>query len=119
MNRLKIVLEGFFPRVDADAEVIRQRHTGLQEFGLAFEADPAVTRHLSEFLRRQLPAILKRSSGDAPDSAIATASAEASTTTNHLAILFNGWCLQCVTMSRPFAGRDSAMAGTRNRAEQT
>ncbi|CAN5652076.1 Hsp70 family protein [soil metagenome] len=47
------LLEGFFPSVARDAMPARQRRTGLQEIGLPYAADPAVTRHLARFLTRQ------------------------------------------------------------------
>ena len=37
------ILDGFFPRVSRDAEPTRSR-SGLQEFGLPYAADPAVTK---------------------------------------------------------------------------
>ena len=43
------LVEGFFPRVAADAAPVRG-DAGLQEFGLPFAADPAITRHLAQFL---------------------------------------------------------------------
>ena len=46
----EIALDGFFPDVAADASPAVARG-GLQEFGLPFVADPAVTRHLAAFLR--------------------------------------------------------------------
>jgi hypothetical protein len=45
-----LVLDGFFPRVEADAAPGRSR-SALMEFGLPYAADPAVTRHLAAFLR--------------------------------------------------------------------
>ena len=49
---LDTVLEsGFFPLVAKDAPLARGR-SGLQEFGLPYAADPAVTRHLASFLAR-------------------------------------------------------------------
>lgn len=45
----EMVLEGFFPRVDADARPQRLR-AGIVEFGLSYAADPAITRHLAAFL---------------------------------------------------------------------
>ena len=49
---LDTVLEGgFFPLVAADAPLARGRG-GLQEFGLPYAADPAITRHLASFLAR-------------------------------------------------------------------
>jgi len=44
-----LLLDGFFPAV-ALSDRLRARQSGFQEFGLPFAADPAVTRHLAEFL---------------------------------------------------------------------
>lgn len=46
-----ILFNGFFPLVARDAPLVRGR-SGLQEFGLPYAADPAVTRHLAAFLVR-------------------------------------------------------------------
>ncbi|MBL0219728.1 MAG: hsp70 family protein [Myxococcales bacterium] len=46
-----VLFEGFFPLVGKDAPLARGRG-GLQEFGLPYAADPAVTRHLATFLNR-------------------------------------------------------------------
>jgi molecular chaperone DnaK (HSP70) len=46
-----ILFDGFFPLVGKDAQLARGR-SGLQEFGLPYAADPAVTRHLAVFLQR-------------------------------------------------------------------
>jgi len=48
----KILEEGFFPDTPADAEPRRQRAVGLQELGLPYAADPAVTKHLASFITR-------------------------------------------------------------------
>lgn len=45
------ILDGFFPRVPASAEPSRTR-SGLQEFGLPYAADAAVTRYIAAFLRQ-------------------------------------------------------------------
>jgi hypothetical protein len=50
----RIVVDGFFPMVTRDARPER-RAAALQEFGLSYAADPAVTRHLAAFLARHLP----------------------------------------------------------------
>jgi hypothetical protein len=47
------LLDGFFPSVASDAMPARARRVGLQEIGLPYAADPAVTRHLARFLRTQ------------------------------------------------------------------
>ncbi len=48
----RILVDGFFPEVDADARPQRDRRTGLTEMGLAYAADPRLTAHLAEFLAR-------------------------------------------------------------------
>lgn len=48
------ILDGFFPFVPRDAEPGRAARTGLQEMGLPYVHDAAITRHLAAFLRRQL-----------------------------------------------------------------
>ncbi|MGO9464159.1 MAG: Hsp70 family protein [Isosphaeraceae bacterium] len=48
----EIALDGFFPRVPRGAQPERGAKLGLQEFGLPFVADPAVLKHLSQFLKR-------------------------------------------------------------------
>lgn len=50
----KILFEGFFPQVEVDAEPQRGARVGLHEMGLPYVSDPAITRHLAEFLRRHL-----------------------------------------------------------------
>jgi molecular chaperone DnaK (HSP70) len=45
------LFDGFFPLVAA-GELPRRVRGGLQEFGLPYAADPAVTRHLAAFLAR-------------------------------------------------------------------
>ena len=46
-----VLFDGFFPLVVKDAPLARGRG-GLQEFGLPYATDPAVTRHLATFLNR-------------------------------------------------------------------
>jgi hypothetical protein len=49
----RVLGEGFFPRVSSTAMPQRQRRMGLQEIGLPYAADAAVTKHLARFLRQQ------------------------------------------------------------------
>jgi Hsp70 protein len=51
-----VLLDGFFPVVGRDEMPARQRRVGLQELGLPYAADPAITRHLARFLSRQASA---------------------------------------------------------------
>ena len=46
-----LVLDGFFPRTDPGEEPQKTARIALQELGLPYAQDPAVTRHLSSFLR--------------------------------------------------------------------
>jgi molecular chaperone DnaK (HSP70) len=48
----RLVLDGFFPFVDRAARSQRRRATGLRELGLPYAHDPAITRHLAEFITR-------------------------------------------------------------------
>jgi hypothetical protein len=48
-----VLVDGFFPIVGPDEMPAGRRHAGLQELGLPYAADPAVTRHLARFLARQ------------------------------------------------------------------
>lgn len=59
-----IVLDGFFPVLEATAPVSRREKAGMMEFGLPYEPEPAVTRHLGWFLekhRRDVQEALGRS----------------------------------------------------------
>ena len=48
----KVLVDGFFPECPADAEPRRQRTVGLQELGLPYASDPAISKHLAHFLHR-------------------------------------------------------------------
>jgi molecular chaperone DnaK (HSP70) len=49
----QVIEEGFFPFCEPESRPQTGPRTGIQETGLAYEADPAVTRHLAQFLSRQ------------------------------------------------------------------
>ena len=51
----QVIFEGFFPRTPRDAMPARGARTGLHEMGLPYVSDPAITRHLAEFLSRHTP----------------------------------------------------------------
>ncbi len=48
----KSLTDGFFPLVKNGEMPLARRSVGIQEFGLAYESDPAISRHLARFLRR-------------------------------------------------------------------
>jgi molecular chaperone DnaK (HSP70) len=56
----KVLLEGFFPDCPPDAAAKKQRAVGLQELGLPYAADPAITRHLAEFIHRNAEVLAER-----------------------------------------------------------
>jgi len=56
----RVILDGFFPECGRDAEPVRQRTTGLQELGLPYAADAAVTKHLAAFVTRQAEHLANR-----------------------------------------------------------
>ena len=47
-----MLVDGFLPKVGADARAEKRRAGGLREMGLPYAHDPAITRHLAEFLGR-------------------------------------------------------------------
>ena len=47
------VLDGFFPLCEISDSPLKSRKLGLQEAGLSYESDPAVTRHLAKFIYQQ------------------------------------------------------------------
>jgi hypothetical protein len=49
----KVLGEGFVQAVPSTEMPAQQRRVGLQELGLPYAADPAITRHLARFLRQQ------------------------------------------------------------------
>jgi len=49
----RVLGEGFLPSVGSGEMPAAQRRVGLQELGLPYAADPAITRHMARFLRQQ------------------------------------------------------------------
>jgi hypothetical protein len=47
-----MLVDGFFPEVPADVRAERRRAGGLREMGLPYAHDPAITRHLAEFVAK-------------------------------------------------------------------
>jgi molecular chaperone DnaK (HSP70) len=51
-DAVRQLVDGFFPMCSADDRPNKRRPAGLRELGLHYAADPAVTKHLAEFLDR-------------------------------------------------------------------
>ena len=49
----RVLSDGFLPPVGSSEMPERHRRAGLQEIGLPYAADPAISRHLARFLRQQ------------------------------------------------------------------
>lgn len=88
------LLDGFLPLSAADDLPARERRTGLRELGLPYASEPAITRHLAEFLTRSFDAEGSASTDQAdgaqevtPDSALRTPH---SRMIRPDAVLFNG-----------------------------
>lgn len=76
----KVLVEGFFPHSPLDVQPQRQRAIGLQEIGLPYAADPAVSKHLAAFLSRNLEVLQQKATGKRGKKK----------TTQPAAVLFNG-----------------------------
>ena len=46
----QVVLDGFFPKCSLDDTPAKSSAAGMKEFGLLYEADPGITRHLAQFI---------------------------------------------------------------------
>jgi hypothetical protein len=81
----RVILDGFFPRVEASARPQAAARTGLTTIGLPYASDAGVTRHLAAFLSR---ANSSHSSSHAPDKSFV----------HPTAVLFNGGVTQSATV---------------------
>ncbi len=52
----QLVVDGFFPNVEP-TDSARQGRSGIVEFGLPYARDPAITRHIADFLRQHATAV--------------------------------------------------------------
>jgi hypothetical protein len=53
----RVLTEGFLPQVGSSDMPAVQRRVGVQELGLPYAADAAMTRHLARFLRQQASSV--------------------------------------------------------------
>jgi molecular chaperone DnaK (HSP70) len=88
----QIILEGFFPQVDATARPAVRTRVGLTQLGLPYAQDAGVTRHLAAFLGRQVQALAELEGfGAAPAGA---------TFLHPTAVLFNGGVFKSPLLSQ-------------------
>lgn len=50
-----VILEGFFPEIGFEGSITSASSAGLAEWGLPYEKEPAVTRHMADFLKNHMP----------------------------------------------------------------
>lgn len=90
-----ILLQGFFPIGEATDFPEKKTQVGVREMGLPYEQDPAVTRHLAEFLGKQMgqqdeqPLSQEQAEEDAPTHV---------STRYPAAVLFNGGVMKAASM---------------------
>jgi len=76
-----ILVQGFFPLVEATEFPQRKAQVGIREMGLAYESDPAISRHLAHFLSQHV-------GGDPAEGGVAYPSA----------VLFNGGVMKAASL---------------------
>jgi hypothetical protein len=89
----KVLMEGFLPDCPPDAEPLRQKAVGLQELGLSYAADPAITKHLAQFLHRHAGALAEKLPGKGKKKA----------TSGPTKVLFNGGVLKAEVLRNRIA----------------
>jgi molecular chaperone DnaK (HSP70) len=86
---VELLTSGFLPLTSPEEMPARSRSAGLREVGLPYAGDPAITRHLAEFLRKAATAA--KASGVSMGSSLMRPDA----------ILFNGgFCIPQITRQR-------------------
>jgi hypothetical protein len=83
-----ILTDGYFPLTGADDLPAPRKSVGLQEYGLEYATEPAVSRHLARFLKRALENV--RSDAELAAKVGAGAAAESGSLLRPTAVLFNG-----------------------------
>jgi molecular chaperone DnaK (HSP70) len=86
----RLILDGFFPSCSAGEVPRRAARMALQELGLPYAQDAAITRHLSAFLGQHAPAGFAALAESAPTNALPRPDA----------ILFNGGVFNAPQISR-------------------
>jgi hypothetical protein len=88
-----VLVDGFFPHCEADAEPVKQRAIGFQELGLPYAADPAISKHLACFHRQNAEIIVQRSPAR-------KGKRNAGARTQPSAVLFNGGVFKAEALRR-------------------
>ncbi len=81
----RVLVDGFLPKVGADARPVSRPRSGLRSAGLPYAQDAGITRHLAAFLGRQLNATDELADIEVPEQA---------SFLHPTAVLFNGGVLK-------------------------
>jgi molecular chaperone DnaK (HSP70) len=118
-EQIEQVLEGFVPRVPSSEMPRGGRRAALQEMGLPYAQDPAITRHLAKFLRQQIEGARTGPSGLASPTHILFNGGVmyAPFVRERLLEVLNGWLSEeGFSPIRPLAGEDLMHAVSRGAA---
>ena len=86
------LVDGFFPRCGLGDRPQAQRRSALQEIGLPYASDPAVTRHLAHFLNRQRDAVESHAASARPTAVLFNGGVmRATALRERLVDVINGW----------------------------
>ena len=96
-----LILDGFFPAVDAAARPVSRVRAGLAQLGLPYAQDAAVTRHLAAFLGRQLGAVAELEG-------FASSRVEGASFIHPTAVLFNGGVFKSAQLTERLLGTVNA-----------
>lgn len=83
-----VIIDGFFPIVEASDHPSKGVRSGLQELGLPYESEAAITRHIARFLSVHQKSMAKLQGGDNDSFILPTA------------ILFNGGVLKSLSLQK-------------------
>src|SRR5208337_3460315 len=84
----RVLVEGFFPQAASGEMPIRQRRSGLQELGLPYAADAAITKHMARFLSQAIQ--------NSPEAGIARRGKSGLACPTH--VLFNGGVMKAAVL---------------------
>ena len=94
----QILLEGFFPQVDANARPMSRTRAGLTQLGLPYAQDAGITRHLAAFLGKQIAALAELGGMSG------FAAPEGASFLHPTAVLFNGGVFKSALLTERILG---------------
>jgi hypothetical protein len=112
----RVLVDGFFPRVAADARPVTRARAALTQVGLPYASDPGITKHLAGFLGKQANALEKVRKSTQP----AEEGVRAPTLLLPTSVLFNGGVMKSpILRSRLLASLDEWVTAEGTNAVRT